>query len=83
VYNATRSDERVCTTSYNAVCRAVGCRRTSFRARESIPDVVAVVCALAVAPVVVSEVVAAGVATIVGSDVAVAVGGSGRETRGC
>jgi hypothetical protein len=78
----TRSDERACTTSYNAVSRAVDHWRTSFTACLSTSEVLVFVWVLAVALVVVSRGVAAGVATVVGCDVAAALEASGSERRG-
>jgi hypothetical protein len=78
----TRSDERVRTTSYIAVCRAVDRRRTSFTASVLITEVAVVVWASDMAVVVVSGVGLAGVAAVIGGDVAFARAGSGCERRG-
>jgi hypothetical protein len=77
----TRSDERVCTTPYNAVFRAVDHCHTSFTACLLTLGVLAVVWVLTVALVVVPEVVVASIVDVV-CDMAFARAGSGCEGRG-
>jgi hypothetical protein len=78
----TCSDEHVHTTLCNAVSRAVDHRRTLFTASLSVSRVLVSVWVLDIAQIVVSWFSAARVVAIVGCDVAVAEGGSERETRG-
>jgi hypothetical protein len=78
-----RSEECVCTTSRNGVSGAVEGFRVSFTASCWVPAVVAVVCVLDEALLVVFEVVAARFLVIVGDDVMVVLGVSrGTGDRG-
>jgi hypothetical protein len=78
----TRSGERVCSSSCNSVCWAVGGRRGLSGARVAISGVVGAVWVLTVAQVVVSRVVSAGNVGVGSGDVAVAGCGSRCETGG-
>jgi hypothetical protein len=75
-------DEHTCSSSCNIAAWVVDHSCMLFRTWQSVHRVVAVVCVLDETRVVVSRVVAADNVAVVGSDVAVAVGGSERETRG-
>jgi hypothetical protein len=82
VEQTTRSNERVCTSSCNSVCWALDRRRGRLLAWVAVSEVVVSVWVLDVAQVVVFRPFASGVVAVVDGDVAVAVGGSGSETRG-
>jgi hypothetical protein len=77
------SDERVHTTSCNAIFGVVDRWRTSFSAGILISEVPVSVWASNTAVVVILGLSAAAEAAVVGCDVAVTMGGSGCKTGGC
>jgi hypothetical protein len=83
VEQTTRFDERSCSSSRESVSSAVDSPCTSVTTSLTVSGVSAAIWILDDALVVVFRVVAVVFVAVVGGDVAVAMGGSGCETRGC
>jgi hypothetical protein len=83
VEQSTRLDERVCLSSCDSVCWAVGRRRGLWLAWVAVSKVAVAVWVLVVAQVVIFQPFASGVVAVVDGDVAVVLGVSrGTEDRG-